>query len=184
MIEKAMKIMEEEGLEALSLRRLGQELDVNFASLYHHFSGKDDILESVARAALRTIELPPLNEDWAEWICGAAVGYRRLLVEKPYLIPLMLSGYHPRTVATAINEAKLEEAGIPEEMRAEIIFALDSTVVGSALVTIASSNGKVKSGDAQHFDHEKILRNTIRVLLDSYCNQSRGRRKGANKSGA
>ncbi len=173
-IEAAMKIIEEEGFDALSLRRLGQALNVNFASFYHHFSGKEEILESVARQALKEIELPPLQDDWQEWICGAAVGYRRLLVAKPYLIPLMLNGYRPRTVATAINEAKLAEAGIAAEHQAEIIFALDTTVVGSALVTIASHRDRKKAtGDVAKFDHERILKNTINTLLDSYCNVSK-----------
>lgn len=181
-IQTALRIMEQEGLEALSLRRLGTELKINGTSLYHHFANKDEILAAAARHALREIELPPLADDWEKWIADNAVAYRRLLVAKPYLIPLMLDGIRPRTLATAVTETKLTEAGVPAAMQPEMIYALDTTVIGSALVSIAA-NRDVKGGGApMRFDHERILRRTIEVLLQSLINDFRSLPRRASRA--
>jgi AcrR family transcriptional regulator len=170
-VAAAIHILETRGFEKLSLRALGTYMRVNSASLYHHFTGKAQILRAVARHVLRQIDLPPLSEDWEQWIIEASVGYRRLLIARPYVIPIMFGGYRPRTTAVAVSEAKLTEAAVPAEYHAEILFALETCVIGSALVSIMASKIK-KSGDADEiqssaaqFDHEQILRTTIGVIL-------------------
>lgn len=170
-IAAAMAIMDSDGFESLSLRRLGTDLKVNSASLYHHFKNKEDILLAVARTALRDMQLPPLTDDWQKWISENAVIYRRILIARPFLIPLMLNGVRPRTLATAITEAKLTEAGVPANMQSEMIFALDTTVIGSALVSIATENELKNTARKPHFDHEKVLRSTITALLTSLMDE-------------
>lgn len=170
-VEAATQIIVSEGLDALSLRALGARLNVNFASLYHHFAKKEDILMAVARAALREIELPPVTENWQDWICNNAVAYRRLLVKKPFLLSLILSGIRPRTGAYAISDAKLLEAGVPDDLRAEFLIALDCTVIGSALVSMNSAHIE-GARNGTYFDHEAILRSTIQLLLDKMIEES------------
>ena len=74
-------------MHALSIRRLGAELHVNGASLYHHFANKDEILQAVGRAVLAEIEVPPLSPvgdavppggaarrasaGWSSWRCAS-----------------------------------------------------------------------------------------------------------------
>ena len=54
-LEAALHIIDTEGLDALSLRRLAIELNVNPASLYHHFSNKEEILVGAAMLALSSL---------------------------------------------------------------------------------------------------------------------------------
>jgi AcrR family transcriptional regulator len=49
----ALDLIRREGVEAVTIRRLAEELDVKSASLYYHFRNKDDILSMAARVALR-----------------------------------------------------------------------------------------------------------------------------------
>src|SRR3546814_2117381 len=65
-IAAATKVLEKEGAKALTLRRLAADLNVNSASLYHHFENKEEILLAVVRAALRGLRLPPLAEAWQD----------------------------------------------------------------------------------------------------------------------
>ena len=168
--DAAVRIMSREGFDALSLRRLGAELKVNSASLYHHFEGKDAILRAVARAALKEIALPAPDEDWRGWIGQAAVGFRHLLVERPYLVPLMLGQPRPRTLAIAVTDERLAQAGVSPAMRAEFIQALDMTVIGSALVAIANAQAAARGEDTRppSIDHDDLLRVTIGMLLDRF----------------
>src|SRR4051794_39580716 len=71
-VRHALAILDAEGMEALSIRRLGKELNVNGASLYHHFANKDDILMAVGRAVLRDIKVRPPGDDPIAWIVDAA----------------------------------------------------------------------------------------------------------------
>jgi len=186
-VEAATAILEVEGLHALSLRHLGTRLRVNSASLYHHFASKEDILLAVARAALREITLPPLDADWEGWICENAVAYRRLLVRKPFLLSLIQSGIRPHTLAYAVADAKLVEAGVSDELRPEFLLALDSAVIGSALVSIHAAH-LGGAPDTLRFDHEAMLRGTIRHLVAAMIEQaqtkSHKRRAGTRKPGA
>lgn len=173
-VDAATKIIASEGLDALSLRALGARLNVNSASLYHHFVKKEDILMAVARAALREIDPRPLTESWQDWICDNAVAYRRLLVRKPFLLSLILSGIRPRTGAYAISDAKLQEAGVPQDLRAEFLVALDCAVIGSALVSMEAA--RIDGAETgTHFNHEAILRRTIQLLLTEMTEQAEKR---------
>ena len=53
-LEAALRIIDAEGLESLSVRRLAIELNVNGASLYHHFKNKEEILVGAATSRSRT----------------------------------------------------------------------------------------------------------------------------------
>lgn len=51
------RIIDEHGLQGLSIRRLAEALGVNGASLYHHFRNKDEILAGVAELALAEVRM-------------------------------------------------------------------------------------------------------------------------------
>jgi AcrR family transcriptional regulator len=165
-VAAATKVLEKEGPKALTLRRLAADLNVNSASLYHHFKNKEEILLAVVRSALRGLRLPPLAEAWEDWICENAVRYRRLLIQKPFLIPLMLEGFRPATMAYSVTDAKLVEAGVPDDVRPEFMRVLDTTVVGSALIAINSPKAETASRKKARFDYDKMLKSTIRLLIN------------------
>ena len=58
-IEAALRVMDAEGLEAVTMRRIGRELGVEAMSLYNHVEDKDDILEGVTERAMNEFEFPP-----------------------------------------------------------------------------------------------------------------------------
>ena len=54
----ALRIIDEEGLDALSLPRLARDIGVRAPSLYHHFADKSAILAAVSRAIVAEIKVP------------------------------------------------------------------------------------------------------------------------------
>ena len=58
-IEAALGVMDAEGLEAVTMRRIGRELGVEAMSLYNHVEDKDDILEGVTERVMNEFEFPP-----------------------------------------------------------------------------------------------------------------------------
>ena len=55
--EAALQLIDEKGLEAFNIRKLGEMLGVNGASLYHPYNSKAEIFEDVARLVLGGVEL-------------------------------------------------------------------------------------------------------------------------------
>ncbi len=87
----ALRIIDEEGLEALSIRRLGRELDVQGISLYYHFKNKDAILVGVCELALTDVRTPKSADlDWQEWLFQNVLAYRRALLAHPSLVPVLM----------------------------------------------------------------------------------------------
>lgn len=87
----ALRIIDGEGLEGLTIRRIGEELKVNGISLYHHFSGKDEIVVGACRLALADVRTPrDPNAHWREWVVENAARYWEALRAHPNLIPVML----------------------------------------------------------------------------------------------
>ena len=114
-LEAALEIVDREGLEALSIRRLGEALNVNGASLYHHFKNKDDILVGVTQLALADVTSPRTEHDsWRVWLPLNAYRTRQALVAHPALIPVLLRrvplGIGAKEVEASIK--RLEEEGV------------------------------------------------------------------------
>jgi AcrR family transcriptional regulator len=63
-VDAARHVVDREGLEALSMRRLAQELDVWPMSVYRHFRDKDDLLDALVAAAAGELDLRPVGASW------------------------------------------------------------------------------------------------------------------------
>ena len=98
----ALRLIDEEGLPALSMRRLGQELGVEAMALYKHVSSKQALLDGVVDLTMAGLHAP--TDDAAERSAGesddlTALGglsgifrsLRRLLQEHPNVLPLLAS---------------------------------------------------------------------------------------------
>jgi TetR/AcrR family tetracycline transcriptional repressor len=151
-LEAALEIVDAEGLDALSIRRLGTALGVNGASLYHHFKNKEDILIGVAQLALEDVVAPRSESDnWRTWLPMNANRTRQALVTHPELIPLMLQrhklGIGVREVGASVIH--MEREGVPLETIAPLIHSLE-------LLAILCALDETGSGDrADSFDSER-----------------------------
>ena len=63
-LEAAIRLADESGIESLSMRKLGQELGVEAMSLYNHVKNKDEVLDGIVEAVVREVELPSDETDW------------------------------------------------------------------------------------------------------------------------
>jgi AcrR family transcriptional regulator len=79
----AVDVVARDGLAALSMRRLAQELDVWPMSVYRHFRDKDDLLDAVAAAGAEGVDLPPAEGTWREQLPALAEEARVLLARQP-----------------------------------------------------------------------------------------------------
>ena len=101
-VAAALRIIDAEGLDALSMRRLGVALDVRAMAMYRHVRDKDQLLDLLIEGILREIEIPPLGGDWRDDTLAIARATRRgfmrhrhavtLLASRPWVGPSGLAG--------------------------------------------------------------------------------------------
>lgn len=141
-LQAALDIIDSEGLDALSIRRLGEALNVNGASLYHHFKNKDDILIGVAQLALASVSTPRSeSENWRVWLPLNAYRTRQALIDHPNLIPIMLRRV-PMGIGNEVVEAsvaRLQAEGLPLGATVPLIESLEVLAISSALQYIGAA---------------------------------------------
>jgi TetR/AcrR family tetracycline transcriptional repressor len=83
-IRVALALLNEVGLDGLTVRRLAERLGVQNPALYWHFKNKQEVLNGMAEVMLAEayagITLPPANEAWAEWLADVAGRMRHALL--------------------------------------------------------------------------------------------------------
>jgi AcrR family transcriptional regulator len=89
----ALRIVDDEGIDALTMRRLAATLEVNPMSLYHHLPNKAAVLAGLAELVFAGLELPDPGDavPWQEQLKDAARAYRNALRAHPNLALQVLS---------------------------------------------------------------------------------------------
>ncbi|MGB6192756.1 MAG: TetR/AcrR family transcriptional regulator C-terminal domain-containing protein [Terracidiphilus sp.] len=83
-IATALKLLDEVGLEALTLRRLAERLDVQAPAIYWHFKNKQDLLDEMATTVMRdeSVRLRvKAHLEWKPWLLWYGRSVRRMLLE-------------------------------------------------------------------------------------------------------
>ncbi|KAB7754739.1 TetR/AcrR family transcriptional regulator [Mycolicibacterium phlei] len=136
-LEAALRIIDEGGLDSVSIRRLADELGVNGASLYHHFpGGKDEILIGAAQLALVDVaDDPDPDLPWREWLKGMANRYRDALAAHPGIVPIAIRRQEVGMGTQEFEAAatRLLQGGLPSAAIVPLLDAIENFIVGSAL---------------------------------------------------
>jgi TetR/AcrR family tetracycline transcriptional repressor len=137
-VEKAIEIIDRDGLEWFSLPKLARAMNVKTPSLYHHFASRADLAFAVAGAIVRETRLPPRPDDprrWQDWFVMLAVSFREVVFRHRNAALLLLE-HVPRELFLAVYDeaaAVLEEAGVPPAVHLQIVEGLETVVYGAAL---------------------------------------------------
>ena len=140
-VEAAAALVDAEGLEAVSVRRLAAELGVRGPSLYNHFATKNEILDAVADEVVSQIDVSFFAvHDWREALRLWAQSYHAALSAHPNIVPVLAHGPGRRPAALAMADAVyggLIDAGWPEARATHIGALMRYLVTGSALGSFA-----------------------------------------------
>jgi AcrR family transcriptional regulator len=79
----ALRLADAEGLEALSMRNLAQELGVKAMSLYNHVKNKDDLIDGIVDIVVGEIEVPDFKLDWKTAMRRRAISAHEVLLRHP-----------------------------------------------------------------------------------------------------
>lgn len=134
-IEAALRVLDAEGLESVTMRRVGRELGVEAMSLYNHVEDKDAILAGLCEAVLAEFEIPEGEGGLTERLRAMARAFRALLLRHPNAISLFSELRTPVTAPEALMPIEvalgtLRGAGLSEEAAVHAYRVLVGYVMG------------------------------------------------------
>jgi AcrR family transcriptional regulator len=155
--------MDAEGLEAVTMRRIGRELGVEAMSLYNHVEDKDDILNGVTERVMAAFEYPAPTGDWAVDARAMAREWRRLLGMHPSVCQLLAERHKPleglasfRAMDAALG--LLRGAGLSDRDAAQAFNALGSYILGY----VTMEQGLMLGNDEDHAKRHDLAMDALK----------------------
>lgn len=145
-LASALELVDEQGIDALSMRKLGQALGYEAMSLYNHVANKDDLLAGILDLVLAEME-PPDPGGGLAGIRASALSAHEALKRHPWAASMLMSPAGIRPARIAYMEgllAALRGAGLSAETTYTAYHVLDAHIIGFSLW--ASTHGKMPEG--------------------------------------
>ena len=139
-VEAALRIMDAEGLDAVTMRRVGRELGVEAMSLYNHVRDKDDLLDGIREHVLSLFVDPGTEGPWEERARSAARTWRQVLRSHPNTLVLISESKATMTPGairpTEITLRLLRETGLPEDEAVKVFCAFGGFIIGFVMFEV------------------------------------------------
>jgi AcrR family transcriptional regulator len=167
-VDTAMRVLDAEGLDAVTMRRVAQELGTGPASLYAHVANKEDLFALLIDRAVGEIEIPAGDGDWQEQVKQFARAMREMFVRHRDLARANMG-----VVPTGPNALRasdrmlgvLRGAGLPDQVCA---WALD--LLSLYCTAIAVEDGMVDNPWESEEYHEQVHETFTSLPPDQYPN--------------
>ena len=144
-VDAALAVLDADGIDAVSLRRVGSELGVSHMTLYTYFDSKESLLNAMVA---RTLELPSFVPDpertWDERLRRAIVEAHGALVARPGIAELLVTHQFDGAWVGKIRDqllSLLEPAGLGEAGTVDGISVLFNFLLGTVLVETSRGLG-------------------------------------------
>lgn len=134
-VEAAVVLLDERGIDGLTMRHLAQRLAVTSTALYWHVRTKDDVLDLALDEIFGELRLPEAGADWRDDVRALTAGWRAVMLRHPWapgLIGRPLLG--PNVLArTEFLQSALVRGGFTGLGLAVITRLLANYVIGAAI---------------------------------------------------
>jgi TetR/AcrR family transcriptional regulator, tetracycline repressor protein len=132
-LDAAVAIVDEHGIEGLSMRKLGTALGVEAMSLYNHIPNKAALLDGVLERVVSEINIPDDGSTWDERLRQMTTSFRSIALSHPRCVPLFAMRPFNSLPALDVVEAVFEllaEAGFSTEEAFRALRAMSAYAVG------------------------------------------------------
>jgi len=145
-IEAALRVMDEEGLDAVSMRRVAREVGVEAMTLYHHVEDKEDLLDGICERIMAGFEFPDPVDDWTENCRRGARAWRRILQAHPAVMRLFAEQRGPIRSIDSMRPMEfalriLRDSGLSDRDTAQAFHAFGGYIQGFVMMELGSIAG-------------------------------------------
>jgi AcrR family transcriptional regulator len=134
-LESALALADENGIDALSMRKLGQQLGFEAMSLYNHVANKDDLLDGMVDLVLAEMEAPR-PEDGLAGIRKAAISAHEALRRHPWAASALMTPARVRPLRLEFMDGllgALRGSGFSPETTYHAYHVIDAHIIGFSL---------------------------------------------------
>lgn len=167
-VRAAIELLDAEGLEALSMRRLGAKLDAGATSLYWYVATKDELLDLVLDEVFGEIRLDGETVSWQNAASAFAHSLRQMMLRHPWVARLLGSRPNIGPNSLRLTEwlvALFEDAGFPASDIDHATATLMAYVIGMASTEAAWRQAVARSGTSPQ-ELQEQLRPAVEAQLD------------------
>jgi AcrR family transcriptional regulator len=172
-IEAGLTILREEGIDALSMRRVARTLDTGAASLYVYVHNRDDLLRLLFDEVAGTVPLEPVDPArWREQLRDLCVAMLRAMEAHPGIARVALAEVPDGPNGLRVAEtmfALLLAGGIPPQRAAWALDALALIVTANAVETVISQEREA-AGEPDAYDADMLQGMFTALPADRYPN--------------
>lgn len=136
-----LRLIDQQGLEAFTMRKLASELGVDPMSLYRHFENKDALLDGVADVLWSEVKLPESEAGWEALLRSFATSLRQLSHAHPHAYALLCKNQSLSLALLRLCDVALEQlqqAGFEQKRALEILCTVSSYAMGYAMVELST----------------------------------------------
>lgn len=136
----AVAILDAEGHQGLSMRRVAAELGVTAGALYWYVANKNEMLELALDAVLGEVQVPDPGMDWRAALAALAHSHRRMLLRHPWVLTDLSTQPNLGPNALALTEAGLAilaGAGFADADLDAALAAVNDHVIGAVAAELA-----------------------------------------------
>ena len=193
-LRAALALVDAEGLDALTMRRLGQELGRDPMALYRYAAGREALLDGVAETVLSQLVIPADGRDWEAQLRTTGHEFRRLALAHPHVVPLIVArplstplGLRPRGTLKPLEQilALLIGAGFAADQALHVYRAYFGLLYGhvlnelqEVLVDPRATDALLRLGldrlPAEEFPHIRALADALLAGYDGAAELDRG----------
>ena len=168
-VDEAVQLLNEGGLDNLSLRKLADRLNVSAPSIYRHFADKAALKSAILDTMFfETLDSIPEHTDAAAWMqaFGEAL-WRMMMHVRDYARLLLVTDIQPEHVARIIAtvRARLEPLAMPTEEALNLQSSIQALLIGWA----AFLHSPIGPSLTQHLAIEQLALRDMRRLIAAYC---------------
>jgi AcrR family transcriptional regulator len=152
-LQAALELADEGGVEALTMRKLGQTLGFEAMSLYNHVSNKDDVIDGILDLVLAEAEPISPDGDWAAAVRASAISVQHALRDHRWACGLVMSPRHIRPARLRYMNSllgRLRGAGFSAYGTYHAYHVLDAHILGFSLWQ-STHSGSFTKEDAAMF---------------------------------
>ena len=132
----ALDLADENGIESLTMRKLGETLGFEAMSLYNHVANKGDLLDGMIDLVLAETESPSPSEEWDAAIRASALSVHHALRRHPWACSLLMSAGRVRPTRLRYMDSllgRLREAGFSADTTYHAYHVLDAHIFGFSM---------------------------------------------------
>jgi AcrR family transcriptional regulator len=171
-LQAAMQLTDQGGIESLSMRKLARELGVEAMSLYNHVASKGDLVDAMVDLVIEEFELPSADEDWRTAVRTCAISAHEAYLRHPWACSLAIGATSTRGMRTTRLRymewllGRLGDAGFSADLTYHAYHVLDGHILGFTMWELGHAAGARVLSDDEEFDFAAFAADLIPELRE------------------